>query len=408
MPTNPPRKPDQSKQILQRPRSIHLSPQNPARCLHSQQLNLDEASINFNGDTIKASKQAKFLGMTLDSRLSWNNHLDCLIKRCTMHNTNIISSLRSTWWGAHPQSLLPLYKSLILGTIDYRLPCILPQNRTFFYKLGVVQRRAIRLVLGLRNSTPNRVVCADAHEHPLHIRQSKLANRYVLKIFSITNHPATNEIGYLENSITARKSQELAKYPLVLAYNRFSIHRPKIHLCPTPLYFFYSLKSQQFTPNLITDQGKKINKAESPHHAFLSRFKKLLSTHTAFYTDGSGADPGSYVGLAIYSSPPENFKFLARISSLASIFSVEALAIQLTLEYIASLNLSKAVIFTDSLSTIQALDNYSTFIPSTHATIFRIKNLLLELNDQGKSIFLAWIRSHKGIHGNEEVDTLAK
>ena len=205
-----------------------------------------------------------------------------------------------------------------------------------------------------------------------------------------------------------RKSQKLAKHPLVSAYNRFSVHKPKIHSCPTPLCFFYSLKSQQFTPNFNHRPGKEDKQSRIPPHAFLSHFKKLLSTHTAFYTDGSKADPGYYVGLAIYSPPPDNFKFLARISSLASIFSAEALAIQLTLEYIASSNLRKSVIFTDSLSTIQVLDNYSTFIPFTHATIFRIKNLLLEQNDQRKLIFLALIPSHKGIHGNEEVDTLAK
>ena len=66
----------------------------------------------------------------------------------------------------------------IIHSRNYGLPCILSQNRIFFYKLGVVQRGAIRLALGLRNSTPNRVVYAEAYEHPLHIHQSKLADTY--------------------------------------------------------------------------------------------------------------------------------------------------------------------------------------------------------------------------------------
>ena len=49
-------------------------------CKH---INLSEASIKFNGETIQASPEAKFLGITLDSKFGWNSHLDSLIKRCT-------------------------------------------------------------------------------------------------------------------------------------------------------------------------------------------------------------------------------------------------------------------------------------------------------------------------------------
>ena len=140
-------------------------------------INLSKVSIKFNGETIQASPESKFLGITLQSKLGWNSHLNSLIKRCTMH-INIISSLRSTWWGNNPESLLRLYKSFILGTIDYGLPCILPSNQKFFNKLGIIQRRAVRLTLGLRKSTPNKIVYAESHEPPIRIRQFKLVSTY--------------------------------------------------------------------------------------------------------------------------------------------------------------------------------------------------------------------------------------
>ena len=206
-------------------------------------IKLSEASIKFNGETIQASPEAKFLGITLDRKLGWNSHLNSLIKRCTMH-INIISSLRSTWWGTHPESLLQLYKSLILGTIDYGLPCILPSNQKFFNKLGVIQRRVIRLALELQKSTPNKIVYAESHEHPIRIRQFKLASNYILKCFSITNHPELEHIASLESVCRVRNLQTLSRHPLASAYNSLSRYKPRIHSRPTPLCYFHSLDWQ--------------------------------------------------------------------------------------------------------------------------------------------------------------------
>ena len=159
---------------------------------------------------------------------------------------------------------------------------------------------------------------------------------------------------------------------------------------------------------MTISRGREIIKSAHPTTIFSDKFFQVISSHTSFYTDGSKTDAGCYVGLAILFPNPPFFQFQGRISSYASIFTAEALAILLTLEHIKSTIIRKSIIFTDSLSTLQAISNPSVIINSSHIIIFRIKRVLLELEAEGQSVILAWIPGHKGIPGNERADSLVK
>ena len=89
-----------------------------------------------------------------------------------------------------------------------------------------------------------------------------------------------------------------------------------------------------------------------------------------------------------------------RIPDGSSVFTAEAKAIDLALDFVNNCTYTdKFVIFSDSLSVLQALNHSSS--KNT-----QIKHLLLKHHEisSTKSVIYCWIPSHIGIYGNEKVD----
>ncbi len=86
-----------------------------------------------------------------------------------------------------------------------------------------------------------------------------------------------------------------------------------------------------------------------------------------------------------------------------SIFSAEAKAVNLALDKIET-SYEKYMIFTDSLSLIQSIENRNLKNPIIGSIIRRIHELRLKNNE----IRFCWVASHCGIAGNEHADLMAR
>lgn len=126
-----------------------------------------------------------------------------------------------------------------------------------------------------------------------------------------------------------------------------------------------------------------------------------------FYTDGSKNEENK-TGFAFY-TPSLNKTINCKCNKINTIFDVEAAAIYNSLIFAKASKLKKILIATDSLSVLEALDNLSfnkillgSIIPKIKATIFKLEK------ENSHEVSLIWIPSHKGIQGNERVDSAAK
>ena len=90
-----------------------------------------------------------------------------------------------------------------------------------------------------------------------------------------------------------------------------------------------------------------------------------------------------------------------RLPSICSVFTAELYAIYKAIEYIENSNWNKAVIFSDSLSTLQTIQSGKL---KCHY-MFKLQKLLSLTN---KEIILEWVPAHTGIEGNEKADQAAK
>ena len=95
---------------------------------------------------------------------------------------------------------------------------------------------------------------------------------------------------------------------------------------------------------------------------------------------------------------------MQRIPDDSSIFTAEAKAIDLALDFISTCDANnKFIIFSDSLSVLKAMKHTSSKNPQIQKLLEKCHELLAY-----KEIALCWIPSHTGIQGNVMVDKQAK
>ena len=117
------------------------------------------------------------------------------------------------------------------------------------------------------------------------------------------------------------------------------------------------------------------------------------------FTDGSKDDQA--VGAASHSPTDDK---VCGLNPKASIFTAESTAIKLALDSVTASSSGKFIIYSDSLSALQAIENMNW----EKQDIQDILETLNSLKASHKEIVFCWIPSHVGIQGNETVDELAK
>ena len=75
-------------------------------------------TLKLKDEIVPFEKEAKFLGMTFDSKLTWSSHIDRL-KIKVKKSLNILKVISAHNWGADRKSLLRLYNSLCRSKLDY-------------------------------------------------------------------------------------------------------------------------------------------------------------------------------------------------------------------------------------------------------------------------------------------------
>jgi len=93
-----------------------------------------------------------------------------------------------------------------------------------------------------------------------------------------------------------------------------------------------------------------------------------------------------------------------RLPNNTSIFTAEIRALYMALGIIRHTRSKDFVVFSDSLSSLQATDSRKT----ENALVLKILKEYTHLTNGGKSVPFCWNPSHVGIKGNESADTAAK
>ena len=266
--------------------------------------------------------------------------------------------------------------------------------------LDPIHNQGLRLALGAFRTSPVASLYVEADEPSLYSRREKLSLQYAIRLAANPSNPAhevtfpPNYADLYEQKPKAIKSFGIRISPLLESAN---IKPQNIEKHFTPNIPAWCMKP----PEILFDlhSGKK---SESNPHILKDDFRKMQSRYKNYqqiYTDGSKED--SKVGCAVIS---DNHSNMQRIPDDSSIFTAEAKAIDLALDFISTCDANnKFSIFSDSLSVLKAMNHTSSKNPQIQKLLEKCHELLAN-----KEIALCWIPSHIGIQGNEMVDKQAK
>ncbi len=352
--------------------------------------------LKLNGEAIPVVKKFKYLGVTLDTRLNFIAHFEDIVQRCS-RRLNLMKSMAGRDWGGDRSTLLKMYTSLIRPILDYSAFIFDSISSVKIKSLQIIQNHALRIITGALRVTNTDTLHVETNIPTLFQRRKYQLLRFYVRQNSFPSNPTYDIVNAPYN--TRSKRQRL--YPRISirieqAIEQFDMEIP--NSAPTPPLTAYWLDPEPDTYRLFTQNKNSITQTEAL--ALFNKFKAEHNTYTFIYTDGSLQN--GRTGFAVYS---QNYNYFIRLPDICGIYTAELTAILYALKYIKNKNLKKAVICTDSSSSLLTLKSVGHY---RNHLVYNIRELVKHFSVNQCQIKFLWIPSHVGIPGNERADFLAK
>ena len=120
---------------------------------HRKRSRQEPPSLNLNGSPIMHSNSIKYLGMILDRKMSWREHITQL-KSDTIKRLDLLKCLSANSWGADRTTMMRVYRAIIRSKLDYGCIIYGSAKENVLNKLDSVHNTAIRLCTGGFRSSP--------------------------------------------------------------------------------------------------------------------------------------------------------------------------------------------------------------------------------------------------------------
>ena len=364
---------------------------------------LDDLGLVIQGEKIRYNKNPKSLGLILDPKLTWKPHIDTLVDQCT-RRLNLMKVIASKNWGADLSTLRTFYLAFIRSKIGYAAEIWSSCCKSQLERLCRIQNSALRLITGALKTTPVSALEVETDIPPLDLFiESMVLKKRVSAHFMPADSP-----GRLPKSVDPLSFDQRSKK--LLKNRQISLpHKTGPSFAKTAVV--NNLPPWEWTkPNTNLSLPIDVTKSETPETVLqqlsLEVIHETFKDCIAVYTDGSLDSSEGKAGAGIF-IPSENLSVIIPLPP-CSILNAELVAIERALQEIkllpsASLPESHFVIFSDSKSSLQALNSYK---PSEYYHCCQsIHNLLRSIPAR---VTLQWIPSHVGISGNDRADDLAK
>ena len=107
-----------------------------------------ELNLQLYGETLKIYPQVKFLGITFDSQLIFQKHVEDILDHCntSYHRLRLLVNKK---WGPSPATLIQIYKQFVRPIFEYGSLATITASDYIISKIKRLQNKFIRLALRL-------------------------------------------------------------------------------------------------------------------------------------------------------------------------------------------------------------------------------------------------------------------
>lgn len=349
---------------------LNISPLKSKIMKFTKRRNSEELGpLSLNGIHLNLVSEVKYLGIILDSRLTWNQQIERITKRA-VSTLMVARRTHGKMWGLRPDMVYWTYNMVVKPTITYASVVWWPkvQQKSAIIKLSKVQRLACLGITGAMRGTPTAAMEALLDLPPLHItiRGEARMGYYRLRE-NLSNVPVKSGHSKITNEINDAEWMMISDHMT----SRYMPEVPfQVDICPRDEW----------------DRGNSRPRLQG----------------CTWYTDGSKTADGSGAGI-FYSGG--NFNISIPLGECTSVFQTEIFAIlQCARENnLRAFELQRVNICTDSQAAIGALIS-----PKVNSRLVWECRQELDRLAQHNSVILVWVPGHRGIYGNERADALAK
>ena len=331
------------------------------------------------------------------------------MERSSLKKLAQMRKLAGTSWGADSSILTKVYAATVRPTTEYASTTWGTADKTNKSRLDKIQNLALRVILGAVKTTPvHGMEKTPANVEPLETLERRRSLKILIqgeKLRRLPSHPLHTNLAQPTKNLLKRQS-------LNHQYKELSRTHQDIVDVPVEL-----LTDPAWQPDRETDiqmflsVPRITSKEQLPGELrnltlalIADRFPHTAWTHV--YTDGSAEEGMKNGGNGAYIrySDGDTTSLSVPGGLQCSNYRAEILAISTAAEHLleSTKEMGNIAIFTDSLSTLQALNSADPdqMIQGLHSSLAK---LIAKF-----TVSLQWVPAHVGLIGNEKADRLAK
>ena len=355
--------------------------------------------LTLQNHTLECKHETRFLGVIFDEKLRWGAHIQDLSVRCKKL-LNLLRCISGIKWGADKETLLSIYRTMILAKIDYGCIVYGSARKSRLKMLDSIHCMGLKLAMGAFRTSPLSALCCEAGIPTLQYRRQQFLLTYGTTIRAQPSHP-NYKLLHNENACLPFENRPTITRPVSVRLNEMmdsmDENWPNLYQLDPGEIAPWKLKCPKLHLECAT-----LKKDDTNRQLLLSTFYSVINSYPGghkLFTDGSKLEQG--VGSA-FTDGFETYNWTLPASS--SIYTAELYAIWQALRYADMNGFNISLICSDSLSAIEALSNTFTTDPLVQS----ILALVHWIETQRKKVCFIWTPGHVGIHGNEVADIAAK